>query len=423
MGCRARCAALNSFFREKVSFRMRFGTILIAALLVVIACSSNRKSDSPTSSDQATVPSSDQPWPVRMQALSNTLSELLPLVVSRSKFNNASNFAKIETETRKLRSLAHSLKMGETPNADPNMKIMGGLFEEDIERALDALKVGSREYARQILKNTTSYCIQCHTQTGTGPEFPRLDLSLNTDELTYHEQAEFFAATRQFDRAIEAYGKSLNDPNLAKFDPFEWEQTARAALAIFVRVKNDPDAAGKWLNRIRSHASLPDSIRSSLQHWRRSIQDWRREKKPENLDTPEKAIARAEELIKTAQKRQEFPMDHTQDVYFFRASRILHQFLENYGPRHELSAKALYLSGVAAEATRDMNFWTLHETYYEYCIRVKPHSEQAQKCFQRLNDSVTLGYSGSGGVRIPPEVNKRLETFRTMAAPIKTEEN
>lgn len=398
---------------------IHLGISLTATLLVFGACSTGKKSDSSSTADQ--VPSSDQPWPIRMQALSATLSELLPLVVSRSKFNNAANFEKIETETRKLRSLAHSLKMGDTPNEDPSMKIMGGLFEEDIERALDALNAGSREYARQILKNTTSYCIQCHTQTGTGPEFPRLDLSLNTNELTYHEQAEFFAATRQFDRALEAYSKSLDDPNLAKFDPFEWEQTARAALSIFVRVKNDPDAAGKWINRIRSHAALPDSIKSELQHWRNSIQEWRRERKPDLLDSPEKALARAEELIKIAQKRQEYPMDHTQDVYYFRASRILHEFLERYGPRHELGAKALYLSGIAAEATRDMNFWTLHETYYEYCIRVKPHSDLAQKCFERLKDSVTLGYSGSGGVRIPPEVSKRLEMFRGLAAPIKTD--
>jgi len=399
---------------------IHLGITLTAALLVFGACSTGKKSDSHiTATDQ--VPSSDEPWPVRMQALSATLSELLPLVVSRSKFNNAENFEKIEKETRKLRSLAHSLKMGDTPNEDPSMRIMGGLFEEDIERALDALNAGSREYARQILKNTTSYCIQCHTQTGTGPEFPRLDFSLNTDDLTYHEQAEFFAATRQFDRALEAYSKFLDDPNLAKYDPFEWEQTARAALSIFVRVKNDPDAAGKWINRIRSHAALPDSIKSEIQHWRKSVQEWRRERKPDLLDSPEKALARAEELIKIAQKRQEYPMDHTQDVYYFRASRILHEFLERYGPRHELGAKALYLSGIAAEATRDMNFWTLHETYYEYCIRMKPHSDLAQKCFERLNDSITLGYSGSGGVRIPPEVRKRLETFRELAAPIKTD--
>lgn len=392
---------------------------LLIAVLALNGCTSKTKTDE-SAAPTAQVPTSDEPWPIRMQALSATLSELLPLVVSRAKFNKEENFAKIETETRRLRSLAHSLKMGDTPNADPSMRIMGGLFEEDIERALDAMNTGSREYARHILKNTTSYCIQCHTQTGSGPEFPRLDFSLNTNELTDHEQAEFFAATRQFDRALEAYKKSLGDPNFAKHDPFEWEQTARAALAIIVRVKNDPDAAAKWLDQIQEHPSLPDSVQSEIKEWKKSIQDWKKEKKPEKLPTPERAIARAEELIKTAQKRQDYPMDHTQDVYFFRASRILHEFLEAYGPRHKLGAKALYLSGIAAEATRDLNFWTLHETYYEYCIRMQPHSELAQKCFDRLQDSVTLGYSGSGGVRIPPEVSRRLEYFRKMAAPNKT---
>lgn len=397
---------------------MGLSLILLSGCLVIAACTSNDKS-SPASPDAKKASSSAQSWPMRMHALSGTLSDLLPLVISRSKFSDEKNFAEIETETRNLRRLAHSLKAGDAPNADPSMSIMGGLFEEDIERALESLHMGNREYARHILKNTTSYCIQCHTQTGAGPEFPRLDLSLKTDDLSMLDQASFFAATRQFDRALNAYEKSLRDPSFAQLDPFEWEQTARSALAIIVRVKNDPKAANAWISRIQAHSALPASVKTSLNRWKKSIREWQQEKAPSKIKTPLEVIARAESMIKTAQSRQEFPLDHSQDITYFRAARLLHEFLETYGPRHELGAKALYLAGIASEATRDMNFWTLHETYYEQCIRTIPHTAQAKLCFDRLKESITLGYSGSGGIRIPPDIALRLENFRKMAAPKK----
>lgn len=62
-----------------------------------------------------------------------------------------------------------------------------------------------------------------------------------------------------------------------------------------------------------------------------------------------------------------------------------------------------------------MNFWTMHETFYEQCIRLRPGTEQARQCFAKLKDSVTLGYSGSAGVNIPSEVSARLEGFRLMS--------
>ena len=392
----------------------RVSIALIA--LAVLACTSGEKSAPAQSPSPSNQPVASQSWPEKMQSLSVVLSELLPLVVSRSKFNNEKNFAKIEADTRSLRKLAHGLKSGSAPNADPTMKVMSGLFEEDLERALDSLNSGNRDYARQILKDTSSYCVQCHTQTNNGPDFPRLDLNIKTDELPAVEQAQFFAATRQFDRALAAYEKALSDPGFAKIDPFEWEQSARSALAIVVRVKHEPKAALKLLSGVRGQSALPASTKTAIAAWKKSLDEWAREKKPAKMGAAAQ-VTRAEELIQQAQKRQEFPLDHSQDIVYFRAASLLHEFLQAEGPREALGARALYLAGLASEATRDMNFWTLHESYYEQCIRVLPKTKQAQQCYERLKDSITLGYSGSGGIRIPPEVSKRLENFRLLADP------
>jgi hypothetical protein len=294
------------------------------------------------------------------------------------------------------------------------MRMMSGLFEEDISRALEALKTGNRDYARHILKDTTSYCIQCHTQTSNGPQFPHLNLDISINELSFLEQAEFYAATRQFDRALEAYSKALGSEELAKNDPFSWENAARSALAITVRVKNNAKETMEFLNRLETNKLLPESSQGALKAWKKSATEWQKEKNP-TLSSPQEQLKLADSLIKKAKQRQEFPLDHSQDIPYFRASSLLHDLLQKRGRSDDLTANALYLAGIASEATRDMNFWTLHETYYEQCIRLKPKTPLARQCFDRLKDSVTLGYSGSAGLKLPPEVSKRLDSFRQMA--------
>jgi tetratricopeptide (TPR) repeat protein len=416
---------LKSVLRLKLLFSA--SPVLLGLLLVQLACSSSVKPQAGAPAEQlspaaqasiaqsAQVDSSGKPWPEKMQSLSKTLSDLLPLVASKSKFNDVKNFDRIDVDTKSLSSLAHGLKAGAKPNNDPSMQVVSGLFAEDISRALESLHNGNREYARQILRDTSSYCVQCHTQTNNGPDFPRLNLSINTNELSLVEQAEFFAATRQFDRALDSYQKALADDNYAKKDPFGWEQAARVALAITVRVKADPNEAQKLVAKMGGHPGLSAATQEAITDWKTSINDWLKEKLPKP-QTPKEILSRAEFLVQKAQKRQDFPLDHTQDVSFFRASGLLHDLLQSYRTRDETFARALYLAGIASEATRDMNFWTLHESYYEQCIRVLPHTKQAQQCFDRLNDSVTLGYSGSGGVRIPPDVAKRLDVFKTLAS-------
>jgi tetratricopeptide (TPR) repeat protein len=339
----------------------------------------------------------------------------LPLVASKTKFNDVKNFDRIDIDTKALSSLSHGMQAGAKPSSDPSMEIVSGLFAEDISRASESLHNGNREYARQVLRDTTSYCVQCHTQSNNGPDFPKLNLNINTSDLSLVEQAEFFTATRQFDRALDSYQRALADDNFAKKDPFGWEQAARVALAIIVRVKSDPREAQKLVASMGGHPGLSAATQDAINDWKTSINEWSKEKKPKPT-TPKEILNRAEALVQKAQNRQDFPLDHTQDVSFFRAASMLHELLQTYTNRDEIYARALYLAGVASEATRDMNFWTLHETYYEQCVRIVPHTKQAQLCFDRLNNSVTLGYSGSGGTRIPADVAKRLEMFKDMAS-------
>ena len=385
--------------------------------LSLLSCESTKPKETP-SKPEANAPAASPDWSAKMQALSQTLSDLLPLVSSRKKFSDPKNDSTIEADTKMLSTLTHSMKNGSQPSDDPSMKIVSGLFEEDISRALEALKTGNRDYARHILGDATSYCIQCHTETNNGPDFPHLNLALNYKDLTALERAELFAATRQFDQALSAYVTALDDPKLSHDDAYEWDSAARSALAITVRVKQTAKDTLKLISALKSGAQIPKTSKSSVQAWEKAAKEWSKEK-PKDLSKPQLVLNEAEAILKRAQKAQAFPLDHTQDIAYFRAGSLLHGLLQQssaqVGQTSDLRASALFWAGVAAESTRDMNFWTLHETYYEQCIRLVPGSEQAKQCFARLKDSVTLGYSGSAGVSIPVEVQKRLELFKSMS--------
>ena len=374
------------------------------------AASSNPSSNSPSN------PPPNPQWAARMQSLSAALSDLLPIVVSQSKFSDPQNQAKIESDVKAIRSLAHSINAeAAPPNADPSMALFGSLFEDDIDRALESLKSGNKDYARGALKDATSYCVGCHTQTNNGPSYPRLSLDVNEKDLPKFDRAEFYAATRQFDLAIKEFEAVLKDPKLPEKDAFAWERAARSALAIAVRVQKDPAKSIDIVQALLRNRRAPKNVKRPAEQWLASLREWKKERPLREPAKSEDLLARASQLVESAQHAQKYPLDRAQDVTWLRAGSLLHELLGRPNLDGPTQAKALYLAGISSEATRDMNFWTMHETYYELCIRRLPHTESAQKCFDRLNDSVTLGYSGSAGVSIPADVRKRLTKMRELA--------
>lgn len=363
-------------------------------------------------------PPAPHDWASQMQRLKVVLTDLLPFVASSKKFNDPASAAQIEADTAELKSLAHALKTGAMPNSDPSMQVVSSLFDDDLGRALSSLKTGNREYARRILSDTTSYCIQCHTQTRNGPEFPRLKLDLEVKDLKPLDRAEFLTATRQFEAALSAYREVLSEPTLAREDSFAFEQAAREALAISVRVHRDPREAAQITKAILKNKGLSPAFTKTVKAWDESIKIWKKEKPPKykkGEDVARRELEQAETLIKDARARIGDRLDNSEEITFERAASLLHDVLQRPGRSDELTARALFLSGVASEATRETDFWGLHESYYEQCIRTKPATEQAKQCFERLNDSVLAGYSGSSGTHVPPDVEKRLEAFKALA--------
>ena len=78
-------------------------------------------------------------------------------------------------------------------------------------------------------------------------------------------------------------------------------------------------------------------------------------------------------------------------------------------------AEALYLLGMAYQVLEDPMLWDIDTIYYESCVREKPHSDLAKKCYRRYSDKIYFGYTGSGGTYIPESELKKLVEMRKLA--------
>lgn len=359
-------------------------------------------------------------WAEQMQRLKGVLPELLVDVTSDKNFDNPKNADRILNNTKKLSELAHSLARmqeskgeGKPIDGDPTIGLISVLLDDEVQRAYSALKDGHRAYARRVLRSVSTYCVACHTRTDFGPNFPRLELKLETDALTQLELADIYAATRQFDRALAEYEKVASDPNAALTRSIEWEKAMKRALAIAVRVNHDPDRALKLVGKVVDSPHAATYFKAEAVAWQEGLRKWKKEATKKQASAPT-ALAEARRLIEQGRATQKYPADETGSVYYLRASAVLHEVMRQSLTADQL-AQAFYLSGVAYEALQPLGLWTLPELYYESCIRKAPHSAVAESCFQRYEKNVYLGYSGSGGLALPQDVAKRIRDLQDLA--------
>lgn len=355
-------------------------------------------------------------WSQKMQGLASTLSDLLIDLSSDERYNSPKNFKRIERNAEKLARLAHSLKMeaANIPDQDPSVRLMGSLFGEEADQAVKTLKQGNRVYARDLLRSMTGYCMACHTRSG-GPGFANFGTNPKLDGLKALEKAEYFAATRQFDRAIEDYEQILSSQEKSAGYSIEWERAMRAALAIAVRVKNDPDRSLQIVERAIAAPKAPYFLKKQAAQWKESILQWKAER-PRTAQTEEGYYAEAVRLIAEAKAGQKYPSDRSADVQYLRASRALHDQL-SMAPSGRHSTEAVYLAGLCYEVLDGLNLWDLHEFYFQACIQKEPHSAVAQQCYRHYEESVYAGYTGSGGTFLPEDVRKKLNRLELLSNP------
>jgi hypothetical protein len=352
-------------------------------------------------------------WAGGMQELARSLDKLSPYIYSRIEFSDPKNQREIEKAIADY-SAGINLVPEHTGEAllgkDPILKFSLRNLKSNSKEALRAFREGELEFSRNILRSSTAACFNCHSTQNLGPQFTFANRQIESQfRLSSTERADYFVATRQFDKALEVLDGVVQSPAALLENPREQLAALRKYLFIQVRVKNDPGPAILLLDRYLSWNHLPYFLMVDAEAWMQSLRQWQQTK----ASTQKDFLESSKNILKTADKKQLSSYD-AGFVDYLRASQVLHEGLRS-AKDVNTQAQAYGLLGTSYENLTDASTWNLPEVYYEACVRTVPNSIQAKKCYKSYERSIILGFSGSGGTYIPSEERELLVELKSLA--------
>jgi tetratricopeptide (TPR) repeat protein len=347
-----------------------------------------------------------------MQRVFNSLMNLQPFLVNNDRFSDPKNRAIIEKDLKELSAIKHAFPK-KMKDEEPGAAAISSLFGDYLKDVRSRYKHGDYEYARNRTKTVTGFCFGCHSRITTSQNFVDLSKRVENLGLQPDEKAQFYAATRQFDRALKIYKEILASQPSDEMGMIRFIRGLRHALRVTVQVRRDPKETYELLEGISKRKDLPEFAQRFVSQWKKDAKAWLDEKEEEKL-TGETLITKAEKLIERAASLQAFPADENGDISFLRATNYLHEALDS-DPKSPHRGKALYLLGAAYYALQEPALWDLDRLYFEACVRENPKTDISKKCYQRYSDKIYLGYTGSAGTFIPEDEVKKLMELRKIS--------
>jgi hypothetical protein len=392
-----------------------FVAAILAPIILQLGCSNKPSKPIEDPSVNAGAPTAIQ---ANMQTMKQTMEDLLPLIVDRQAFEAPQNSPRIKADLKQLNEISRNVDHAEfKAKMDPSFGFLSEGFREEIQRSEESFNEGRLEFARYSMINLTSYCVECHTRTASGPAFQTPNLAQALTRLKPLDRGEYLLAIRQFDAAMKEFMQVLENGHNEKFNFYDYDRALRYSLSITVKYLRDPIKTEAVILQVLKSEHLPFFIRQASSQWLASVQLWKKEKPTQNLRINDR-IAMAERLVQRGRQAQQGQTDRSGDIDLLRGLSELHQILWVDLSKPQLG-RVLLLTGQAYESVREMNLISLHENYFETCVRRVPHSSWSMSCYKSLEESLFMGYTGSSGTHMPKDVQTRLAELEKLARPLK----
>ncbi len=335
-------------------------------------------------------------WNTSMINMKGYMQTLEPYIFNKRDFNDPSNREFLAKEIHRIAAEAQNVKHDPVLlTKDPTVRFVATEFANELKNADENFKAGWSEYSRWQLAKVTSYCLECHTRKNEGVHFKSNETArpyLKT--LPVPEQIEFMIAFRQFEPAFKLGVEKLKLDVQDEKQGFEADRIARLSLLISIQYMQNLEKAKKVVAIVNKNSSLPTYLKKEGRLWQKSIDQW----------DPNDRLSALPEI-------RAFLGHRKSEIDDMRAIPALLSLLTSGLNRDELG-ESLLLTGQTYESLNRISILSLHKNYYESCVRNAPKTKWAQICFKRLNDSVTLDYSGSSGTNIPSEIKKQMNELK-----------
>lgn len=297
--------------------------------------------------------------------------------------NDEKAFTSPEGKERIKSSLTNLDKRVQNPppelNQSTGFRITFGLLADHISKTRVMFEKGQYEYSRIRLLGMTNLCASCHTQTPTPSRNSPFADFITADSKPGLENSNFLFVIRRYDEALANFDKLVRNYPKSGLSSDQIMDIYRKKLAIFARIKRDPDAAIANLTEDLKNQSLPVDARQNAQDWIANFKKWKDEAKdPSTFSTPE-LIAFVASKIPPRLDRKIAPSD-PQLMNLLRLSGLLYERLYKVDDPKS-SQELLYYLAMCERSLSPVNWYSLNEIYLKECVVRFPKSALTKKCF------------------------------------------
>jgi tetratricopeptide (TPR) repeat protein len=350
---------------------------------------------------------------VSMRSIYEALAGLEPYLAQPALLREQKNHGDVLLKLDRLAALNHIFPADPTTQ-EPALAALSSLFARYASDTRRQFVEGDRLTTPLRVRTLVGLCFSCHSRERAPVDFANADRRIDELNLSPFERAQYLAATRQFDKALDLTRAQLRTSPRGERAVLEYSRLLRDALALLVRVKDDSAAAASLLAEAAALRDLPPFLRRPISRWRQDIDAWRAERFDALKATPEQLFERAKSLVRRVNGPHGLLPEETSEVLALRASAYLNLALSR-SPKPRWRGEALFMLGMCEAALKSPSLWDVDLLYFEACIQENPKTAVATKCFQQLSERLYFGYTGSSGTHLPEDELQRLATLRALA--------
>ncbi|MGZ3790280.1 MAG: hypothetical protein ACXVLQ_17235 [Bacteriovorax sp.] len=184
---------------------------------------------------------------------------------------------------------------------------------------------------------------------------------------------------------------------------------------IYLRVKQDPDAAIAFFSEALNDSYLSDSEFDLIKSFRDRAKEWKNlNMLPKNINDPITLFTLGKKYYQSGIKTQKFTMDVSASADFSLATNYLIPFTIRFDKDPNIG-EALYMMGeIRRRSWHNNDYWT-ENFYLTEVIRRFPHTDLASKAYEALYEDVHFGYTGSSGDNTPQSWVDLLKEFKALS--------
>ena len=217
------------------------------------------------------------------------------------------------------------------------------------------------------------------------------------------------------DLALKIFIDYRKQTSKSKKDPLTSLYVIESIGRIYLREKQDPDAAITFFSEALNDTNLQDSEFDIIRAWLGRAKEWKNLSMfPKNITDPKKLFELGKKYFDQGLKLQKFPMDVNASADFSLASNYLIPFTIHFDKDPNIG-EALYMMGEIRRRSWHNNDYWIENFYLMEVIRRFPYTELSSRAYDALYEDVHYGYTGSSGDNTPESWIELLKTFRELS--------